>query len=410
MILLARLAGALLAAAEPSPLPLDLVDRALDDAPLVITATARLEVARANARALGVGDHEFMVSGSYIRRSVDREGGYDEFDGTLSRAIRLPGKAALDRRAGALEIEVAENRLEDARHQSALHLATLWHDWLAAEAEVALDAATVAAHAKALAAVERQVALKDASPLDADLARSALATAHAAEAKARGQAAAARTALIAHFPTLPLPATPPEIPPPTLPVAGLAPWRDLVISRSHEIRAAEVEAQRLAVIADRQRANRLADPSIGIRGFSERSGMERGLGIVASMPLGGSRRRAVAEAAVAERSAADATLVGVRREVQAIADADLGNAANSHAAWVAAAAAAESSRSVAGRQRTARRLGAADLATMLLAERQAIDADHAELMARVEAARALLKLKIDAHILWVVDDEDHAMR
>src|SRR3546814_1499146 len=60
----------------------------------------------------------------------------------------------------------------------------------------------------------------------------------------------------------------------------LAAMRDLVIERSHEIRAADREAQRLAVVARRIRADRIADPSFGVRLFSERGGMEQGAGIV----------------------------------------------------------------------------------------------------------------------------------
>src|SRR3546814_14214396 len=92
---------------------------------------------------LAKGTHEIAVTGSYVRRSVDREGGYDEFDATIARPFRLPGKAALDREAGALGIEVAENRMEDARHQTALLLSGYWHDWLVAGALYPNDLDTV---------------------------------------------------------------------------------------------------------------------------------------------------------------------------------------------------------------------------------------------------------------------------
>src|SRR3546814_7311364 len=89
-----------------------------------------------------------------------------------------------------------------------------------------------------------------------------------------------------------------------VPAQRLAAMRDLVIERSHEIRAAEREAQRLAVVAQRVRADRIADPSFGVRLFSERSGMEQGAGVVMSMPLGGGHRRAAADRASAEGNAA----------------------------------------------------------------------------------------------------------
>jgi outer membrane protein TolC len=385
---------------DTGPIPVALVDAALEDSPLVTEAAARLRAAEAQARALGIGSHEFTVNGTYIRRTVDREGGYDEFDTTLSRGIRLPGKAALDRKAGTLGVEVAQNLLEDARHQAALELATLWYDWLLAEAEVRIDAAATASFEASLAAVERQVALRDAAPLDADQVRAARDGARAQETAARGRAAAARAGIAAQFPGLALPDGVPDIAAPALPPEGLAQWRDQVLSRSHEIRAAELEAERLAVLAARARQDRFADPSVGVRAFSERSGAEKGIGIVASLPLGGAYRRAIGDQAVADRSAAEAKLVATRRDIGATANRDLATANAGISAWQAAAAAADSSGTAAERLRRGRKLGATDLATLLYAERQALDSRRAELAARAAAVRAILKLRIDAHLIW----------
>lgn len=102
--------------------PEALVQTALDAHPSVEAAKARIGVAEADARALKAGPHEFSVSGSYISRSVDREGRYNEYDATLSRGLRLPGKSRLDRKAGEFGISAAENRWEDAKHQAALLL------------------------------------------------------------------------------------------------------------------------------------------------------------------------------------------------------------------------------------------------------------------------------------------------
>ncbi len=387
-------------ASDTGPLPLDLVEAALDSSPLVTEAAARLQAAQAQARALGIGSHEFTATGTYIRRSVDREGGYNEFDTTLSRGIRLPGKAALDRKAGALGVAVAENLLEDARHQAALQLAQLWYDWLLAEADASVDAAATRSFDASLGAVTRQVALRDAAPLDADQVRAARDSARALEAAARGRAAAARANMAAQFPSFPLPGGVPAIAAPVLPAEGLAHWRDLVLERSHEIRAAELEAERLATLAERSRLDRFADPSIGVRAFSERSGAETGIGVVASIPIGGAYRRAVADQATADRTAAEAKLVATRRDIAATANMDLANANAGVAAWEAAAASAASTGSAAARLRQGRRLGATDLASLLYAERQALEANRAELAARAAAVRAMLKLRIDAHLIW----------
>ena len=386
--------------------PSEKVAEALDNHPAVAAARARVDAARADRDMLAKGTHEIAVTGSYVRRSVDREGGYDEFDATIARPFRLPGKAALDREAGALGIEVAENRMEDARHQTALLLSGYWNDWLVAGALYRNDLDTVRWLEKELSALRRRVALRDAAAIDVDQAMAALAQAQAQAANSLAAREQARVALAANFPEIPLPIEPPETSVAMVPAQRLAAMRDLVIERSHEIRAAEREAQRLAVVAQRVRADRIADPSFGVRLFSERSGMEQGAGVVMSMPLGGGHRRAAADRASAEGNAAQLEHMSVQRTVRAIADADLSSATLRLEAWKNTDLSAQSAASALARTERGYQLGQIDLADLLYARRQAGEARRSEIMARSEAARALLKLEIDSHSLWMVHDED----
>ena len=386
--------------------PSEKVAEALDNHPAVAAARARVDAARADRDMLAKGTHEIAVTGSYVRRSVDREGGYDEFDATIARPFRLPGKAALDREAGALGIEVAENRMEDARHQTALLLSGYWNDWLVAGALYRNDLDTVRWLEKELSALRRRVALRDAPAIDVDQAMAALAQAQAQAANSLAAREQARVALAANFPEIPLPTEPPETSVAMVPPQRLAAMRDLVIERSHEIRAAEREAQRLAVVARRVRADRIADPSFGVRLFSERSGMEQGAGVVMSMPLGGGHRRAAADRAFAEGNAAQLEHMSVQRTVRAIADADLSSATLRLEAWKNTDLSAQSAANALVRTERGYQLGQIDLGDLLYARRQAGEARRSEIMARSEAARALLKLEIDSHSLWVVHDED----
>ncbi|PKQ01246.1 MAG: transporter [Alphaproteobacteria bacterium HGW-Alphaproteobacteria-13] len=386
--------------------PIEKVAEALDNYPSVAAARARVDAARADRDMLAKGSHEIAVAASYVRRSVDREGGYDEFDATITRPFRLPGKAALDREAGALGIEVAENRMEDARHQAALLLSGHWNDWLVAGGLYRNDLDTARWLEKELSALRRRVALRDAAALDVDRATAALAQAQAQVAISLAAREQARVTLAANFPEIPLPVEPPETSLPELPPQGLAVMRDLVIERSHEIRAADREAQRLAVVARRVRADRIADPSFGVRLFSERSGMEQGAGVVMSMPLGGGHRRAAAERASAEGNAAQLEHMMVQREVRAIADADLSNATLRLEAWKSADLSAQSAGDALARTERGYQLGQIDLVDLLYARRQAGEARRSEVMARSEAARALLRLEIDSHSLWVRHEDD----
>ncbi|MBW8294499.1 TolC family protein [Sphingopyxis sp.] len=390
--------------AEPGLLPEPAVREALDAHPSVEAAKARIGVAKAEERALKAGPHEVTVSGSYIRRSVDREGEYDEYDATLSRAVRLPGKARLDRKAGAFGVAASENRFEDARHQTALLLNELWWDWLGASAETAVDLQSVSNLQQSLDGVKRRVTLRDAAPLEADQAEAALGTARLAAAQSKGRADFARTRLIAQFPSLALPDLAVELSLPQQPPGGFALLRDQVIARSHEIGAAEAEAARLGVVSERVRRDRIADPSVGLRVFSERNGAERGAGLVLSMPIGGGQRRAQADKSSAEASAALAELAAVRFDVQEMADGDLSRAEAGLSAWRRSREGLDAQVAAVLKMRRGYQLGAIDLADLLLAERQTHDAFRSEAITRTEAMRAITRLRIDSHNLWIGDE------
>lgn len=373
----------------------------LDNHPTVSAAGARVAAAKAQNDMLRRGSHEVTIAGSYVRRTVDREGGFDEFDTTIGRAFRLPGKAALDRKVGALGIEVAENRAEDVRHQAALTLSGLWYDWLTAGALYRNDMETVSVLETSVQAVRRRRQLRDAADLDIDQANAALAQVRGQTARSLADREQARAMLAATFPELPLPVEPPVLGAPESPEQSLTAMRDLVIARSHEIRAADREAQRLDVVSQRVRADRIADPTFGVRLFSERSGMERGAGIIASIPFGGGYRRSAAEQASAEASAARFDLANAQRMVEATADADLSNARTRMDVWRGMAEAAESALAAAARTQRGQLLGAVDLSDLLYARRQAHDAQRAEIEARGEAVRALTRFQIDSHSIWV---------
>lgn len=383
--------------------PPELVVQALDAHPVVEAANVRVDAARAESDALRYGPHEITVQGTVSRRKVDRDRDYAEYDTTISRPFRLPGKASLDRRAGRLGIDIAHNRMEDSRHQAALSLATLWYDWLLAVELQRNATALVENQRQLVAATRRRVELRDAARLDLEQARAALALTEAQYGDATADSARARALLAARFPSLPLPAEPPRLLDPGVPGEGLAQLQRLIVERSHEIAAAAGQAERQSVMARRARADRIADPSFGVRLFSERGGEEQGAGLFASLPLGGRQRGALARQAESEAMAARAELTSMEREIAGNAAADVAEYAARQAAWQASREAvrrAEESATLAVR---GQQLGAIDLAERLYAERQANEARAQELAARAVAARLILKIRIDAHTLWIND-------
>lgn len=365
------------------------------------SADARVEAARQEANALRVTSNEFTLAGDLARRSIEDEGRFTEYTVSLQRPIRLPGKSALDRRAGALGVRVAELRAEDARHGLALDLNELWWDWMAAAAEARTLAETQKTLEQAYRAVESQVRLQDAAQVDADRAMAEVAMNRSGLDAALSRATVARERLAAQFPQLALPAEAPALSRPGLPPEELAGLREAVITCNHELPAALAEADRLAALAERSRRNRIADPTIGAQFFSERGGLEKGAGIVFSIPLGGRYRAALSEQAAADAQVAVADAASARFDVQEMATTDHSTAVGAVQVWKAAEAAAASSRRAADRLLAGNRLGHVDLAELLFAERQAKEAALAETLARAAALRAETKLRVDAHHLWL---------
>ncbi len=390
-------------AADPGLPPVDAVTQALDEHPSVTAARARLEAACARADGLRKGPHEFTVQGSYTRRDVNGGAAFDEYDAQLSRPIRLPGKARLDREIGLYGTDVAENVAEDAKHEAALLLAAHWYDWLSAATQAKVDQAAVTNYEAALAAVERRRTLRDASQLDVDRADAALADARRSLAQSSGLAVLARTRLEAQFPALAVPVDAPEVPLPEIPDARLSQLGDLVVVNSHMIAAAEAETARMSAVAGRAQADRIADPTVGIRLFSEFGGLERGAGVVVSMPLGGGHRRALASEASAGASAARAQEQLARFDVSETAQADVTEARFRMATWQRARESVAAQMAALEKLRRGQQLGEIDLSDLLLGEQMVHAAFRIEGEARAEAMRAITKLRIDAPDLWLGD-------
>lgn len=392
------------AGADPALPDTSAVRAALDAHPAVTAAQSRVDAAAAEAAALARGTHEFTLATGYTSRSVDREGRYSEYDATLSRAIRLPGKAARDRAIGRFGMEAARNRAEDARHQVAIQLAESWWDWIAAAAEAQVDRQAVANYQRMLAAVNRRVALRDAAQLEGDQARAALGIAELAAETSAGRVGVARARLAARFPGLALPDDPPPLPAPDVAEGEIARLGGNVFAHSHEVAASLAEASRSDAVADRTRRDRFADPTLGVRLFSERGGAERGAGLVLTLPLGGGYRSALADRAAAEAQVAHADLAAARAGVAETAAADMAEARFRQEAWRRARAGLDAQVAALAKLRRGQAAGEIGLADVLLGERQAHDGFRAEALARAEALRALTRLRIDSHDLWIGED------
>ncbi|MGY0504430.1 TolC family protein [Luteimonas sp. e5] len=387
--------------------PAEAVERAINAQPQVAAARSRLQLAQAQAAAREAGPHEWRLQGIAQQRRMDEAGfaqRYREYEMQINRGLRLPGKAALDREIGMHGIEAAQLRLDDARHAAARLLLQRWMDWLRAAGEA--DAARLQgdSYARERQAMQRRVQLGDAALKDLELLDVELAQAQAATVSAQGAAVNARAALARDFPELPLPQTPPPLPEPQALPGTAQEWIGLIEGRSHEIGAARADARQADALAARARAERRADPSFGLRWISDRDGVEKALGLVVELPLGGRHRAALADAEAANAAALHAEALGIVRQTRQEAELAVHQAEVSRAHWQAQREALEASTRASQRIHRGWQLGELALADWLLAERTRAAIALAETQARIAAEEARLRVLVDSHELWHAHD------
>lgn len=380
--------------------PAEIADRVLSAHPDVLAAKSRSEASRSEANRLAADPYEWTLSGAFLKRTIRGIGEFSEYDAGVTRGIRLPGKVEIDQRIGRYGASAAENAAEDARHQTALRLLNAWLAWLSAREAETIVRQQIVTLERNLAGVEKRVGVHDAAEIELEMARAALAEARAAAARSTGAAMRAEADLAAWFPELSLPANAPGVTAPQLP-DSLDALRLAVVENSHEIGYVEDLAKRASALADRASADRMPDPQIGLRWFSERNGEETGLGVTFAMPLGGSARSAAAYEQYAIAAAARQDVQRVRRDVTDIAEADTIQIKAEFSAWQAAEDALADSSRVVQRLRDGYSIGASSLSELLTAERRHLDTALLEADARARANHAILKLKIDAHEMWL---------
>src|SRR5690606_32282906 len=159
-------------------------------------------------------------------------------------------------------------------------------------------------------------------------------------------------------------------------------------------------AERLQRSAQRARAERRPDPSVGLRWLDERGGEERSLGVVVSIPFGGALRSAGADAQQADAEAGSALAAGMRRAIGREAEQTVRHADASYRVWRDSQRALEAVRASTARARRAYVLGEAGIAELIAAQRQEQESALAESNARADALEAALLIRIDAHELW----------
>lgn len=391
------------AAADSTSAPTDLpataaVERTLAQHPRVRAAAAEARLAMAERDRLAAGEHEFELGLSSQRRQISGGPDHAEWGASLTRGLRLPGKADLDRRIGEQGVLEAQERLAAIRHETARQLLTDWY----AVRQADLAAQLWRQQAELLEAqrrgIESRLRRGDASRLDLLQAEASVAQAEAQWAVARAHSQTARAELDARFPELPPPdATRYQ---PSIPEGDAALWTQRSLEHNPELRAYARAVEKARLLTRRAEANRRPDPTLGLHVADEMGGADRILGISLSLPLPGGVRAAEERARLAQSEALSESAAEIRRRIAAESAANWQRAAAGVESWQRLDAAAQSIGRQAELTQRAHALGELGLAEALLARRGALDALLAAEQARLGANAAIARLFLDAHRLW----------
>jgi outer membrane protein TolC len=389
--------------------PAERVQAAIDSYAEVRAANAALTQARESARALAASPHDVQLSFAPLRRRNTDDGPparyYTEWDLQISRALRLPGKAALDEETGARAVAAAGFRHGDAKHQAARTLLAAWMGWLRAEAEADAAQTRLDSLQRESTILARRLALGDAAQREIDQIDAALASARASHQQALAVMQEQRLTLGSSFPQISVPARAPALPAPQPLPGASGEWAQRIVTHSHELGVLQETAAQYESRARRAEAERHPDPTVGLHTFSEHGGKERGVGVILTIPFGGERRDADARSQFAAAEAARQQTEAMRRDVLREAQLAVTRAQLSLSLWQAARDARAAHAASLARQRRAYELGEIGLTERLQTERLDADAALAELRARADAHEALLRVQVDGHELWDWDEE-----
>lgn len=387
------------------------VDAALDGHLNVLTATTGIKMERVNQRKWHSGNYEFTLRAGTAQRKVAFLGQtLNEWDISLERPLRLPNKMSLDGDIGDEGVNRAEQLLGDAHHEAGRALLHLWFNWQREQIQVTQWQQQIDLLKQQAAATEKRFKAGDAPKMELNQAQASVAQATVAFQQARLRAQFAATELARQFPSITLPATQ-QLLIPTAIEHDFAYWKAAILNHNHELEFVQSETRLQQMLAERSRADRIPDPTVGLRYSNEMGGNEKLTGVYLSVPLSFGVREANAEHSQYAADIAAQREINLRKRLESDIYAAHTQAVNSFQTWWQAREAAESLRKNAELVTRAYTLGESSLSETLTARRMSLESTLTENIAQLDANEARYRLLLDAHLLWPMaehDDVHHA--
>ena len=395
------------AASSPAPdlPPENAVRQHILNRPAVRAASSAQQADLADAERVKAGPYEFTLRLAGQQRRTAENQRYIESQIALERTVRNWGKAAQDDAIGNASTQLAQVRKADSIHESSRALLRTWMDWLRERETVKLWQTQVSDQVAVTRHAASRVKAGDAAQIDLRLQEASQAQAIANLELALSREGSARALLDVQYPGLSTHAPSTMYGPVQTDLPGNTGVTDQLTERSHELRMAKAHVQLIQARAERSRLDQTIDPTVGIYAASDRSGAERVLGVMISLPLAGKARNAMAQQALAQANEAEHQSEAIAQKVRTESTVAWLSARSAFTAWQGQELARQKQEQVLQSIAKGWQLGEYSQSDILLARRQYIDAALSEINARAEARHAAARLKLDLHEMWEFDDE-----
>jgi outer membrane protein TolC len=380
----------------------------LDAHPAVLAAQARVAAARAESRRLHAGEYEYQARAAYTRRDERNASAMNDWEIGIERGLRLPGKTKLDAATAATLVAAAEERVGEARHEVARDLLAAWYAALRGQSEAQAWREQTALLQQQREVVAKRIKAGDAARMERSQAEAAVLQVEAEARRAESAAAEAIATLAARFPGLPAPMPQPGlVATPQAATGSAGEWVNAALEHNHELAILQQETERMRILARRQQADLVPDPTLGLHFSRERSGQDNLLGVSLALPLPGESRRARVDEANQEARALAQLEAAAKARIEGeihITHTRLQGALRRLEAQENMAQQLDGYAELAWR---AYQLGETALWEALNARKSARDARRETLLSRLDTHEAAARLLLDTHQLWPFE-RDHA--
>jgi outer membrane protein TolC len=386
--------------------PLSQVSEAINNHINVLNAVTGIKIEQGNQRKWQSGNYEFNVRAGTAKRRIGLpDQVMNEWDVTIERPLRLPNKILIDDNIGDEVVNRAEQALGDAYHETGRLLLHLWFNWQREQAQANQWQQQVDILKQQASTTEKRFQAGDAPKMELNQAQAAVSQASVGlqQAKLRTQLVGAE--LTRQFPSINL--TPNQLfSMPILIEHDFNYWKEQILDHNHEIELAQSEKRIQQMLAKRSMADRIPDPTVGLRYSNEMGGNEKVTGLYFSIPISFGLRNANSQHEEYLAEIANNREVATRRRLEVDAYAAHTQAINSYETWKQAQHAADSMRKNAELVTRAYTLGESSLLDTLTARRLALEATLTENVAQLDANETRYRLLLDAHQFWQIDGHD----